>query len=57
MIAKSDLCQEMTIIIHLHAARIFFLTTDVRKFSACLELAKVEQKLTNVRLEYLRQCN
>jgi hypothetical protein len=47
----------MTIIIHLHAARIFFLTTDVRKFSACLELAKVEQKLTNVRLEYLRQCN
>jgi len=56
MITKSELRREMTIVIHLHATRFSFLATDVKRFWTCLGLAKVEQKLINAQLEYLRQC-
>ena len=37
------------------SAQFFVRTTRMRQFLVCLELAKVEGKLTNEQLEYLRE--
>ncbi len=49
-------CIETWLCSSLHSTRFFFLATDIRIFWACLGLVKVERKLTNVQVQYLRQC-